>query len=341
MEDVARFGLDDAELCAAFKDLRHALREAVEAAGIDRGLLLACRDTPGDAGAAITTEGERRRDTLAAVAAAAGARLGEALRCIEECLKLARPWPAGAEGTTSAAAGIESLRYRAYAAEQRLGLALGSGRARQWRLCVIITERLCRRPWEDVAASAIAGGADCLQLREKELTDRELLRRAAELVRLAAAATAPRPSVIINDRADVALLSGADGVHVGQEDLRVMDARRIAGFSLLVGVSTENLDQARSAARDGADYLGVGPMFFTATKATPRIAGPEHLRAFLGDPALASRPHLAIGGITPENITMLRDAGCRGVAVSSAVCGADDPGAVCRALRGVLERPGC
>jgi thiamine-phosphate pyrophosphorylase len=137
---------------------------------------------------------------------------------------------------------------------------------------------------------------------------------------------------IVNDRPDIALLAAADGVHLGQEDLRIADARRLAGMTLLVGVSTANMEQARAAAGEGADYCGVGPMFHTTTKDKPRLSGPAYLREYLADERTARVPHLAIGGIGPGNIADLAGAGCRGVAVSSAVCGSPDPAEVCREI---------
>ena len=100
----------------------------------------------------------------------------------------------------------------------------------------------------------------------------------------------------------------------------------------LVGVSTATVEQARAAVVAGADYCGVGPMFVTSTKHKPVISGPGYLERYLADPILAQRPHLAIGGITLENIGQLAAVGGRGVAVSSVVCGAEDPAAVCQGL---------
>ncbi len=325
MEDAARFGLDQAGLSESIKRLRHGLRNALSQPALDPGLLLAARDVEGDIGRELKTETETSRTSLADVAGAACARLTEALRSIEEAAKAL-----GADSTP-----IERLRYQSYTVLQQLRLALGTGRCPQWRLCVLITEALCRLPWLDVAKSAIDGGADCLQLREKELQGRELLDRARRLVDLAAHHSAERKgpiSVIINDRPDVALLSGAHGVHVGQGDLPAAEARRLAGFQLLIGVSTSNVDEALIAARAGADYCGVGPMFPTATKHKLSISGPAYLQSYLASPVLAQRPHLAIGGIAPDNIGRLVEAGCRGLAVSSVVCGAADPGAVCQSL---------
>jgi thiamine-phosphate pyrophosphorylase len=327
MEDAARFALDDAELVETIKGLRHDLRTTLDAAGLDRTLLSANRDTPGDVGTGISTPSEGARAGIREIVLAAGARLGEALRTVEECVKAA-----GGRAAPEAP-GVEALRYRAYAVEQRLVLAMGSGRARQWRLCVLVTEALCRRPWDEVARGAISGGADCLQLREKELEGGELLRRCRRLVEMTRDAGV---SVVVNDRPDAAVLSGADGVHLGQTDLPVREVRALAGAGLLVGVSASTIAEARRAVRDGADYCGLGPIYPTLTKHKPEVRGPGLVSEYLGDPVLAGMPHLAIGGITATNAGELAGAGCRGVAVSSAVCGADDPAGVCRALLGAL-----
>jgi thiamine-phosphate pyrophosphorylase len=187
----------------------------------------------------------------------------------------------------------------------------------------------------------VLGGADCIQLREKEIDARELLERAralVEMVRGLGGTGFHRAAIIINDRPDIALLSGADGVHLGQTDMSVRDARRIVGMEMLIGVSTERIEQARAALADGADYLGVGPMFSTTTKDKPRIAGPAYLREVVShQPELPAC--LAIGGINAERVAELRanapGFGERwGVAVSSAVCGAKEPEGVCRALVG-------
>jgi thiamine-phosphate pyrophosphorylase len=330
MEDTARFALDNAPLTALLKQLRHDLQAAMALLPLDRAALVLSRDTEADVGVPIKTKSELSRADLGHAAAAAASRLTEALRSLEEAAKTL-PAP-------QAAAAFESLRYRAYTADKELTQALNAPRRRQWRLCVLITESLCKHhAWLKVAELAIDGGADCLQLREKSLDDRELFRRAKSLVALAR----PRGvSVVINDRPDIAILSGADAVHLGQTDLPIAEVRALGGQplrggSLLIGLSTENLDQARSAAQSGADYIALGPMFPTSTKEKPRIAGPQYVRSFLSNEALFRIPHLAIGGINAGNVAQLADAGCRGVAVSSFACSAPDPSAACATL---LER---
>lgn len=320
MEDTARFDLEHAELIEFLKDLRHQLRRALDQPAFDRVRLIASRDSVHDEGRVIKHPGELTRRGVRDIAAAAGSRLTESLRSIEEAAKAL-----GADSRP-----IESLRYQAYEAEKLLLLSLPTGRARQWRLCVLITESLCTGGlgWFDVAQAAAKGGADCIQLREKHLDSRELLDRAERLVQAMPAGC----DVVINDRPDIALLSGATGVHLGQTDLAIHRAREVVGESLLIGVSTSSHTEARSAAQSGADYCGLGPMFPTTTKDKPRLAGPEYLRTFLNDALTCDRPHLAIGGITPDNVQLLVDAGCRGVAVSSIVCASAHPEAVCRRL---------
>lgn len=320
MEDYARFIVDDAVLSARIKTLRHDLRAALDL--LPSGWLEANRDVSGDVGASIKTELEGRRESVAAVVIAAAKRLSEALRSLEEYLKTMHP---------DAAAKVEALRYRSYDVEQRLLRRLGTVTCPQWRVCVLISESLCVLPWLDVLDAAIEGGADCIQLREKQLEDGKLLGRAtvvAERCRAAGIAS------VINDRVDIALLVGATGVHLGQSDLPVGHARRLAGRQLFIGISTSHLAQAQAAAKAGADYCGVGPMFPTTTKHKPDLAGPEYLRAYLDAVPL---PHLAIGGIDAGSAAQLREAGCRGVAVSSYVCSSRDPAAAVRSLRAALE----
>ncbi len=320
LEEAARFILGDETIVREVKSIRHELREVLNADPQAANPAIHWRDTPGDVGTRVTTEAETQRDSPADVAIAAGKRLSEALRVLEEYTKVL-PSPA-------ASGRLEALRYRGYEVERLLHARLGSGRRRQWRLCVLLSESLCPKPrdWFAVAEAAVAGGADCIQLREKTLEGGELLARARRLVELC------RPqgvAVIINDRPDVALLAAADGVHVGQGDLPVPEVRKLVGRQLLVGVSTSRLAEAERALADGADYCGIGPMFPTTTKRKDAIAGPDYLKAFV---AWGRLPHLAIGGIGPGNVAELVGAGAAGVAVSSCVCGAGDPAATCREL---------
>lgn len=335
LEDLARFSLDNAPLSASFKSLRHDLVAALTSLNIPAADLLASRDTEHDVGTAISTPSEHTRPDLISLARANAARLTEALRSLEEAAK-ALP----SSRTTSP---FEPLRYRAYTLEQSLITALSLPALPPILLCVLITESLCTRPWLDVAAASISGGCNILQLREKSLSDRELLFRARLLTTLAArhkpTPASPRPLIFINDRPDIAALSGADGLHIGPDDLTPADARRIIGPRMHLGISTDSLPRARAAVAAGATMCGVGPMFPTATKPKPVTLGPEYLSQYLADPETSHVPHLAIGGITPDNLPALISRGCTGIAVSSIVCRDIDPERVCRSLMRSLGNP--
>ncbi len=170
------------------------------------------------------------------------------------------------------------------------------------------------------------------QLREKTLGDRELLERARAVRRWTRQAGA---LLIVNDRPDIARLAEADGVHLGQGDLSVKDARRIAGPDLLIGVSTHNLDQVRQAVLDGASYLGVGPTFPSRTKSFEEFPGLEFVRQASVETSL---PLFVIGGISARTLPAAVAAGARRIAVSQAVCQADDPRAAVAELLEVLSR---
>ena len=315
IEDYARFVLNSDALCASLKTLRHDFATAT--AGFVAEAILH-RDTPGDVGTQTKTASEQTREDVAHVVVAAGKRLGEALRTIEEYLKTSDPLRAQL---------IEQIRYRFYDVEQRIALTIRPAAClfAKVRLYVLITESICKRPWREVAQDAIAGGADCLQLREKNLDNAELLARAHDFV-----AICKNGGVIsiINDRPDIALLADADGVHVGQGDLPPRDVRKLIGTRKFLGVSTHNLDQAKRAVFDGAHYIGVGPFFRSETKTRDFVAGPALAREVAQH---VSIPTIAIAGINEQNVDEVLASGIKAIAVTAAVCASDDP-------RGAAER---
>jgi len=308
VEDYARFVLDDELICGELKSIRHELAEAL---GKFLSDAILWRDTPGDVGTQVKTDAETRRDDLAHVVTAAGKRLGEALRTLEEYLKTL---------DAPTALRIENLRYRFYHIEQRVAATLRPAACgfANVRLYVLISESACKRPWLETAQLAIQGGADCLQLREKQLDGAELLKRARLLTELC---RKHNVLCIINDRPDIALLCDADGVHVGQEDLPAIEVRKLLGASKILGVSTHNLDQAKQAVADGADYIGVGPFFKSPTKPRDFIAGADYARQAAQHIKL---PAVAIAGITEQNVHEVLATGLNAVAITAAVTWAED-----------------
>lgn len=322
LEDYARFVLDDPGPCVELKFMRHELTDVLKDI-LPQAILH--RDVSGDVGTTIKADAEARRENVGDVVTAAGKRLGEALRSISEYLKVIEPGRAGA---------VESLRYRFYELEPRILATLRPvpSRFADVRLYVLVTESVCQRPWLEAAEQALLGGADCLQLREKNLESEELLRRAKQLVQLC---RGHKALCVINDRPDVAILARADGVHVGQGDLPAAEVRKLVGHDMMVGVSTHDVAQAKQAVLDGADYLGVGPVFRSPTKPREILPGLACAREVAG--AVTTIPAVAIAGITAANVDDVLATGVRAVAVSSAVIGATDVRAAAENLKAKLK----
>ena len=172
-----------------------------------------------------------------------------------------------------------------------------------------------------------------VQVREKALSSGAFLKRAREL----AAMLKPRAiPLIVNDRLDIALACGADGVHLGQDDLPCEDARRIAGPDFIIGISATNEEEARQAERAGADYLGVGPVWSTPTK--PDAAKPMGIEGLRAIRRAVKVPLVGVGGIGAANVEQVLCAGCDGVAVVSAIMSAADPAAASRELAQAIFR---
>jgi thiamine-phosphate pyrophosphorylase len=176
----------------------------------------------------------------------------------------------------------------------------------------------------------LRGGADILQLRHKSLPRGELLELARRVHDLTAASGA---LFIVNDHVDIALLSNADGVHLGPDDLAIASARRVAGDRLLIGASASTPEAARAAIAGGADYLGSGPAFATPIKSEKQVIGPEGVAAIA---AGSTVPVFAIGGIDELSIEQLTAKGLRRACVIRAVAGAPDPEQAARRLRAML-----
>ena len=195
----------------------------------------------------------------------------------------------------------------------------------------LVTDRALTagRDTVNVVAAALRGGVSCVQLREKHATTREFLEEARAVKTLLDTLDKPVP-LIINDRLDVALAVQADGVHLGQKDMPITDARRIAGNTMIIGISAECLDDALAAERDGADYVGVSPVYATPTKTD--TAPPLGLSGLHQIRQAVSLPLVGIGGINGNNALDVLRAGADGVAVVSAIVSAPCPRSAAAAL---------
>ena len=184
---------------------------------------------------------------------------------------------------------------------------------------------LGERTLAECVEEALAGGTTFVQLRDKHAS-------AEDLLALCRAAGVP---FVVNDDVECALAVGADGVHVGQDDMACERARALLGPDAIVGVSTQTVEQARAAEAAGADYLGVGGVTGTATKPEAGVLAPEEFRAIA---AAVDIPVVAIGGIHKENLLRLKGTGVNGVALVSAIFGAEDIEAECRELKALAEQ---
>lgn len=179
--------------------------------------------------------------------------------------------------------------------------------------------------------SALKGGCTCVQLREKELSEPEFLEEAIKIHKLCQSYGVP---FIVNDNVDIAVKCHAEGVHVGQDDMKAARVRQKVGDDMIIGVSAHTVEEALDAVKNGADYLGVGAVFGTSTKPEADALTKDMLKSICD---CVSVPVVAIGGINGGNIKELSHTGIDGVALVSAIFGADDIESTCRSLRALSE----
>ena len=204
----------------------------------------------------------------------------------------------------------------------------------RYRLCLVTDRALGHgRPLIEVVMRAVAGGVTLVQLREKSATTRAFLDEARALKAALAASGVP---LIVNDRVDVALAIGADGVHVGQTDMPVEAVRALVGPDRTIGLSITSAGQMAGADAAMADYLGIGPVHPQKTKRD--ASAPLGLGGFARLRRMTGKPVLAIGGVKAADVPLLVEEGATGVAVVSAIMGAEDPEAAARAFMAAWER---
>ena len=319
MEEFCRFALNSTSLTDRARQLRHELSAAI--GELDASRLISSRDTLGDVGIGRQVDKQLHRTNLSDCFTAGCKRLTEALRILAELTQTINPSVAGT---------IEKLGYTAYTLEKDIVLLNNTvERFKSVRLYVIISSSL---PSDvlSLAHRCAAGGADCIQLRAKDADDDKLFALAFEFVQICKAAGVLS---IINDRADIAVAAGADGVHLGQNDLPVEQARRLQLGPLIIGKSTHSPEQLRAACDKCPAYVSLGPVFATPTKPTAQVVGLDYLRQvkeILMDTGIG---HVAIGGITLDNVGEVLSAGAAAIAVCSAVTKARDPTAACQAMQ--------
>jgi len=301
IEEWCRFGLNSVQLTGECKQLRQEL------ASWHAPDLRAARDTPGDPGTELTHPQEQHRASVAQLLQANFCRVEEALRVLEEYGKLYNPKMGEA---------FKHMRYRVYTLETYL---LGYKRQQvlagsQLYLVTSPSEALF-----DVVEAALEGGLTIVQYRNKTADDDIQISQSQKLRQICHKYSA---LFIVNDRVDLALAADADGVHLGQQDMPIAVARQLLGPQRLIGRSTTNPDEMQRAIQEGADYIGVGPVYETPTKAGKAAVGLDYVRFAAQHSAI---PWFAIGGITVNNVNDVISSGATRVAVVRALMEAEQP----------------
>ena len=312
LEDVARLLLNDTALTQQLKTMRH---EIISGDGAFNQQLIQARDSEGDVGINIEAPAEAKPRELPLMVVANARRVQESLRIMEELAKVK-------DTTLELEPGkFKQARFNIYTIEQTLLSKL----LRQDKIkriaglyAIIDSQVLKKRSHTEVASQVIRGGARAIQLRDKLHSKKELLPIAQQLKKLCAKHNV---LFIVNDYLDIALASDADGLHLGQNDLPTKEARKLLPIDKILGCSTTTVSQATTAQADGADYIAVGSMYSTPSKATAKVVGLERLRQVR---QVVTLPLVAIGGINKDNTAEVIAAGANSVAVISAILYAEN-----------------
>ncbi len=301
IEEWCRFGLSSVQMAGECKEMRQEL------ATWHSDEIRAARDTSGDPGTELTHPQEEQRISIKQVLQANFCRTQEALRVLEEYGKLYN---------SGMGVAFKQMRYRVYTLESNL-LAYQRHRLLEQSFLYLVTSS-SEQLFLTVEA-ALQGGLTLVQYREKNADDTIKLANAHKIRQICHHYGA---LFIMNDRVDLALAVDADGVHLGQEDVPIALARQLLGPHRIIGRSTTNPDEMQRAIAEGADYIGVGPVYETPTKAGKAAAGLDYVKYAAKN---ASIPWFAIGGIDPNNLNDVLDAGAERVAVVRAIVQAEQP----------------
>ena len=305
IEDIARFNFEDENLTNKLRNIRHNLRMDFS---IFDNQFLSARDSEHDIGKVISSQSSLdKKSDIKQIINANLKRVAESLRVIEELTKII-DYPLSKK--------IETFRYETYQLEKTV--INKSKKIIPKGLYGITAERFANGKSNiECVREMIKGGIKIIQYREKDKNLRVKIEEAKEISLLCKENDV---TFIINDHIEISILVDADGVHLGQNDMRVKDARIILGEYKIIGVSTHSPEQAKNAEADGADYIGVGPIFRTNTKNTPPV-GYEYLKYAVENVKI---PFITIGGIKEEHLEGIINHGAERVALVSDIVGADD-----------------
>jgi len=309
IEDISRFVLEDKLLTQKIKKIRHEL-SLVTHKTFGYSQLVFSRSTGKDVGQEIHTKTEKHRQDLENIVLANFLRAEEAIRVLEEFSKTIN---------TQTGLKYKKARYELYSVEEETLQKIKKNiDFKKTELYVVLDSRFMKGSYETVAKKVLSAGVKIIQLRDKKLDDKRLLSKAKKLRTITYKHGA---LLIINDRPDIALCCQADGVHLGQSNIPLKEARRILGEQKIIGFSTHSLKQALQATKDGADYISVGPIFPTKSKKHVKTVG---LDLFVKVNKRVKIPIVAIGGIDQNNISKITKKGAKIIGVINAAINQKD-----------------
>jgi thiamine-phosphate pyrophosphorylase len=321
VEDCCRLVLNDIRLSEKAKTLRHMFCGVINQ--LDQTLLISARNIRDDVGTLITLDSEQQRHDFKDVVMAAFKRMSEALRVIEESLKCVAPELAGP---------IEKCRYLSYDLEKlTLSKLYRFHILADHKLYVLVTESFSQGDLIETTEATLQGGADIVQLREKGWPDNQLSLTATQI---RAHCKKHHALFIMNDRADIATIAKADGVHVGQDDLSVQEVRQIIPSSSIIGKSAHTTKEVEGVIAEGVDYIAVGAIYATEVKPDVVPVGVAFIRKVRD---MTDLPIVAIGGITEYNAAQVMAAGASAVAICQGIIASDDPEGVTRRIRDAID----
>ncbi len=322
LEEIFRFIYDDISISERLKFIRHEVRE------LSKNLPLSqFRESATDVGKDSAAISEMKRESIADILNANLKRVEESFRVLEEFFKI---------DDKRMSSAFKKLRFQIYSLEQDIFSI-----KRRFRdifslnkvLYGIIDTRFSNKSHKVICSSLIEGGVKIIQLREKILDDRQLLSTASEIAKIC---KDNGVIFIVNDRVDIAILSDADGVHLGQSDIDILDARRILGSNKIIGVSTHNQQQVEQIVPYNPDYIGFGPIFTTNSKENPDpVVGVELLAKIKA--LYQDLPIVAIGGINLDNFNKVINSNPEMIAVLSGIVGKDDIAGEVKKYRSLMD----
>lgn len=307
IEEWCRFGLDNENYASICKKSRHEIIEICRQAEISFSDLVSSRDTEGDVGVSLSSINEYEREDVSSVLKANFNRVQESLRVLEEYSKIFKTGKP-----------FEKIRYEMYTLEKDI-FSDKKKLALQSELYVLLTESLCRLPITECVQELLDAGARLFQLREKDKSDRVFFQMASGILSLVRQYDGV---VIINDNFSIAQITGADGIHLGLNDLPLTEVKDMVPKDFIIGATVHNMDELLGLP-DFVDYIGVGPCFESVTKPDIKSEGLGLIKKVIDESKFRS---FAIGGIGSNNINSLLSIELDQFAVCSAIIGSSTPG---------------